>query len=88
MSINYGIIDSCGFFSVCVQCKLEIAQKRNSQRSNTIPYHTLVAMAAQLEIPDSQKHRWENNSMTVDSSCSKEDPRWLYDTWYNNISTI
>ena len=82
------MIDSCGFLSVCVQCQLEIAQKRNSQRSNPIPCHTLVAMAAQLEIPDAQKHHWEKNSMTVDSSYSEEDPRWLCDTWYNNINTI
>ena len=73
---------------MCVHCQLEIAQKRNSKRSNPIPRHTLVTMAAQLEILDAQKHYWEKNSMTVDISYCKEDPRWLYDTWYNNINNI
>ena len=58
------------FLQLYIKCPLEACLARNAARSadETVPDGVITKMAAGFEEPVGDKHAWEVNSLTVDSS--------------------
>ena len=74
------LLDNLGFATLSLHCHIDIAKKRNAQRSNVIPVATLDAMAGQMEQPDPSKYHWERYSLILNTS-SEEELNWCDAVW-------
>ncbi|XP_077206120.1 L-seryl-tRNA(Sec) kinase isoform X2 [Paroedura picta] len=59
---------SLGFCQLFLDCQVEICLQRNCQRTQPLPEETIYAMAQKLEVPNSEKYTWEQNSLIFKSS--------------------
>ena len=57
--------DGLGFAEVFLECRLETALKRNNLRSHPVALHTMQAIFAKMEPPDSLKFPWEKYHLTL-----------------------
>ncbi|XP_048362409.1 L-seryl-tRNA(Sec) kinase isoform X2 [Sphaerodactylus townsendi] len=49
-------------------CQLEVCLQRNFQRMNPLSEETIHAMVQKLEVPNSEKYTWEQNSLILKST--------------------
>ncbi|XP_031554254.1 L-seryl-tRNA(Sec) kinase-like [Actinia tenebrosa] len=61
---KYGL----GYMQVFIECPVNTALDRNSQRGNPIDRNTIVTMATKLEPPSPDKYPWEEYSMVLDAN--------------------
>ena len=58
------------YVQLYIRCPVEIALQRNESRSQDqrVPEDVIRCMARVFEVPDSQKHAWEANTIVLDGS--------------------
>nr|XP_056706453.1 L-seryl-tRNA(Sec) kinase [Euleptes europaea] len=59
---------SLGFCQLFLDCQVEVCLQRNCQRTQPLPEETICAMAQKLEVPNSEKYTWEQNSLILKST--------------------
>jgi len=57
--------DGLGFAEVFLECRLETALRRNNLRSHPVSLHTMQAIFAKMELPNSLKFPWEKYHLTL-----------------------
>lgn len=53
---------------VYIECPVDTALERNSQRENPLDRNTIITMATKLEPPSADKYPWEVYSMVLDTN--------------------
>ncbi len=58
------------YIQLYITCPVEVAFQRNASRSEDqrVPEAVMQRMARVFEVPDSQRHAWESNTIVLDGS--------------------
>ncbi|KAJ7325282.1 hypothetical protein JRQ81_018302 [Phrynocephalus forsythii] len=62
------VLDTLGFCQLFLDCQVEVCMQRNSQRKLPLPEETIHAMVQKIQRPNSEKYKWEQNSLILKSA--------------------